>query len=56
MHLNPSNNTKLYATERTEIECVNDFKYLGSYTDSPHDMDVRITQSWSALHTLQKVV
>jgi len=42
MHLSLSNNTKLHATE---IECVNDFKYLGSYTDTLHDMDVRIAQS-----------
>ena len=55
MHLNPSNDTKLYSSDGTEIDCVNDFKYLGSFTDTAYDMDVRIAQAWSALNTLQKI-
>ena len=55
MHLNPSTDINLVASDDSEIECVNDFKYLGGYTDTAHDMDVRIAQSWSALHSLQKV-
>ena len=55
MHLNPSTNIHLVASDGSEIELVNDFKYLGGYTDSGHDMDVRIAQSWSALNSLQKV-
>ena len=55
MHLNPSTDTKLFSSGGSEIECVDDFKYLGGYTDIEHDMNVRIAQSWSALHSLQKV-
>ena len=55
MHLNPSTDSTLVATDGSVIERVDDFKYLGSYTDTAHDMDVRIAQSWSALHSLKKV-
>ena len=33
MHLNRSTDINLVASDSTEIECVNDFKYLGGYTD-----------------------
>ena len=55
MHLNPSSDTKLFSSDGSEIECVKDFKYLGGYSGTEHDMNVRIAQSWSALHSLQKV-
>ena len=55
MHLTPSTDDHLIASDGSPIELVNDFKYLGGYTDSSHDMDVRIAESWSALHSLQKV-
>ena len=45
MHLNPSPDAKLFSSDGTEIECVDDFKYLGGYTDTEHDMNVRIAQS-----------
>ena len=34
---------------------VYDFKYLGSFTNTDHDMDVRIAQSWNAFHSLRKI-
>ena len=55
MHLNPSTNVHLVASDGSEIDLVGDFKYLGGYMDSGHDMLTRIAQSWSALHCLQKV-
>jgi len=41
-------------TDGTEIECINEFKYLGSYTDTSPCMDV-IIQSWSALILYKKM-
>ena len=55
MHLNPSSDVQLYAFDGSPIECVRDFKYLGSYTDSGYDMNIRIAQAWSSIHSLQKV-
>ena len=40
MHINPSSDTQLISSDGSIIECVNDFKYLGSYTDTNHDMEV----------------
>ena len=34
MHLNPSTNTTLVSSDGSPIELVQDFKYLGGYTDS----------------------
>ena len=42
MHLNPSSNTDLFASDGSKIDCVEDFKYLGGYSDTEHDMSVRI--------------
>ena len=55
MHINPSSDTQLISSDGSIIECVNDFKYLGSYTNTNHDMEVRIGQAWSALHSLYNV-
>ncbi|XP_014664083.1 PREDICTED: uncharacterized protein LOC106806602 [Priapulus caudatus] len=46
---------RLHVSDGSDIELVGDFKYLGGYTDSSHDMSMRIAQSWSALHSLQKL-
>ena len=40
IHINPSSDTQLISSDGSIIECVNDFKYLGSYTDTNHDMEV----------------
>ena len=37
-----------------KIECVDDFKYLGGYTDTEHEISVRITLAWSTLYLLQR--
>ena len=55
MHLNPSTNTTLVSSNGSPIELVQDFKYLGGYTDSGYDMNTRIGQAWSALNSLDKV-
>ena len=55
MHLNPSSDTPLFASDGSKIDCVEDFKYLGGYSDTEHDMSVRIALAWSALHSLQAV-
>ena len=55
MHLNPSSDTPLFASDGSEIDCVVDFKYLGGYSDTEHDMSVRIALAWSALHSLKAV-
>ena len=55
MHLNPSTYAKFFSPDGSKIECVDDFKYLGGYTDTKHNVSVRIVQSWNALHSLQKV-
>ena len=39
----------------TPIDIVEDFKYLGSYTNSRQDFNVRIAQAWGAINSLQKV-
>ena len=38
MHLNPSTNTTVISSDGSPIELVQDFKYLGGYTDSGYDM------------------
>ena len=35
----------LYLDE-SEIEKVDDFRYLGSYTETSHDIDTRIGKAW----------
>ena len=55
MHLNPSTDEQLCSFDDSPIECVTDFKYLGSYTDSEYDMNIRIGRAWSSIHSLQKV-
>ena len=55
MHLNLSANTSLVSSDGSPIEFIQDFKYLGGYTDSGYDMNTRIGQAWSALNSLDKV-
>ena len=45
----------LFASDGSEIDCVEDFKYLGGYSDTEHDMSVRIALAWSALHSFRAV-
>ena len=55
IHINRTNDDKLYSSDGSEIERVDDFLYLGSYTETDHDMNVRIAQAWNALHSLRKI-
>ena len=46
MRLNkPSDDQMLYLDE-SEIEKVDDFLYLGRYTETSHDIDARIGKAW----------
>ena len=44
MHINPSANDSVQSLDGSQIEKVEDFKYLGSYTNSQHDIQCRIPQ------------
>ena len=55
MHLNPLINTTLVSSDGSPIELVQDFKYLGGYTDSGYDMNTHIGQAWSALNSLDRI-
>ena len=55
MHLNAEEASTLYSLDGSQIELVDDFKYLGGYTDTDRDMEVRISQAWGALNSLRRV-
>ena len=55
MHLNPSNVGQLYSLDGYPIDQVDDFKYLGGFTNTDHDMRSRIGQAWGAINALHKV-
>eukprot|EP00058_Branchiostoma_floridae_P024054 XP_002609544.1 hypothetical protein BRAFLDRAFT_101902 [Branchiostoma floridae] len=45
----------LKASDGTVIEQVSDFKYLGSFSNSAHDVSHRIRLAWGASHSLRKL-
>ena len=46
----------IFTTDGTEIEWVDDFKYLGSWVESTEkDITVRKTLSWQALNGMSKI-
>ena len=51
----PGNQTSLVTSDGSPVELVQDFKYLGGFTDSGYDMNTRICQAWSALNSLDKI-
>ena len=55
MHFNSTTNEQLCSLDGTPIDIVEDFKYLGSYTNTRHDFNVRIAQAWGAINSLHKV-
>ena len=55
MHLNPSSFNGLMSSDGCSIDNVKDFKYLGSYTNTRHDLNIHIAQAWGAMNSLQKV-
>ena len=55
MHLNPTTDFGIQSIGGTQIEKVDDFKYLGAYTNTSHDIDTRLAHAWSALNSLNKI-
>ena len=55
MHLNPTTDIGTQSIGGTPAEKVDDFKYLGTYANTSHDIDARLAQAWSALNSLNKI-
>ena len=55
IHNNPSANDSVHSSDGSQIEEVEDFKYLGSYTNFQHDIQCRKAQAWAAVHAHDKV-
>ena len=45
----------MFSLDGSEIEKVDDFLYLGSYTETSHNIDTKIGKAWGALNALSKV-
>ena len=55
MHFNPSVESHIHALNGDKIEKVDDFLYLGGYTNSSREINTRIGKSWNALNSLEKI-
>ena len=55
MHVNPSSEDNIHSRSGDVIEKVDDFLYLGGYTNSSRDMESRIGKAWGALNSLTKI-
>ena len=55
IHINPSANDSVHSSDGSQIEEVEDFKYLGSYTNFQHDIQCRKAQAWAAVHAHDNV-
>ena len=55
MHVDPSTEDNIHSRSGDVIEKVDDFLYLGGYTNSSRDMDSRIGKAWGALNSLTKI-
>ena len=55
MVINPSTSDDVTALDGSKLDKVDDFKYLGSYTNTARDIECRKAQAWSALFALTKV-
>eukprot|EP00111_Clytia_hemisphaerica_P012249 TCONS_00035971-protein len=55
MHINPTTSDGIQSVNGIALEKVDDFKYLGAYTNSNHDIEIRLAQAWSALNSLEKI-
>ena len=53
--MHPKSEIGMNSLDGSKIEKVTDFKYLGSYTTTSYDMDLRIEQAWGAMNSLNKV-
>ena len=54
IHINPSANYSIHSSDGIQIEKVETFKYIGSYTNYLHDIQCRKTQAWQQLTRLTK--
>eukprot|EP00111_Clytia_hemisphaerica_P010883 TCONS_00031851-protein len=56
MHINPTTNDGIQqSVNGIALEKLDDFKYLGAYTNSNHDIEIRFAQAWSVLNSLEKI-
>ena len=55
IHIYPSAIDSVHSSDGGQIEKVEVFQYLGSYTNSQHDIQCRSEQAWAAVHVLDKV-
>ena len=55
MYFNLSVESHIHAMNGDEIEKVDDFLYLGGYTNSSREINTRIGKSWNALNSLEKI-
>ena len=55
MHFNPSVESHIHAMYGDKIEKVDDFLFLGGYTNSSREINTRIGKSWGALNSLEKI-
>lgn len=45
----------MFSLDGSEIKKVDDFLYLGSYTETSHNIDTKIGKAWGALNAFSKV-
>ena len=55
LHINPTSNNTIHSLNGDEIEKVNDFLYLGGYTNTTREINTRIAKAWGALNSLAKI-
>ena len=55
MHLNPPSDDQMLYLDESDIEKVDNFLHLGSYTETSHDIETRIGKAWEALNALSKL-
>ena len=55
IHNNPSANDSVHSSDGSQTDKLEDFKYIGSYTNSQHDIECRKDPACAAVHTLDKV-
>ena len=49
VHFSPTSDQRVHALDSSRIEKVDDFQYLGSWTDTAHDIVYRKAKAWGAL-------
>ena len=54
MHMNSTSNQSFRTVDGSELELVEDFEYLGSYSETTTEVNRRIGQAWSSLNRHEK--